>query len=361
MEAIMDANRPNPDLQAPPGYRPLPSWLNLLVFVGPLTLLSHCGSVPSPAPGAIPPARAVQVASADRSPRPILSEVVGTVRSVREATMAPLLSGTVTEVRVGIGSSVRAGDVLVRLSAREVDARLEQANALSEQATREHDRALTLRDERAISVAQYEAATSEWNVARARQAEARTLAERTVLRAPFAGVITSKMVNVGETALPGQRLLVVEGRSALRFEARVAESAGDDLRIGDALAVRIDGLEQDREARVAEIQPAADDATRTRLVKLDLAETRGLRPGQFGRLLLPTGRSLAVTVPSGAVARHGQLESVFVVEAGAARLRLVRTGRERDGRVEISAGLSGGEKVALAADLADGQRVEEVR
>jgi RND family efflux transporter MFP subunit len=293
----------------------------------------------------------------------VLTEVVGSVRSLHEANIGPLLSGTVTEVRVGIGSSVRAGDVLVRLSAHEVEARFEQARALSEQATREHDRAMTLRDQSAISVAQYEATMSEWNVARARQTEARIFAERTVLRAPFAGVITAKLINVGETALPGQRLLVLEGRGALRFEARVPESTGDDLHIGDRLPVRIDGLDQDLKGSVAEIQPAADDATRTRLVKLNLPESGGLRPGQFGRVMLTTGQSLTVTIPSGAVVHRGQLETVFVIDSGAAQLRLVRTGRERDGMVEISAGLSGGEKVVLGAaqDLVDGQRVEEAR
>src|SRR4051794_31051600 len=79
-------------------------------------LLCACGSAPTLVPAATPPMR-VQVSRADRSDRAILTEVVGTVRSVREATISPLLSGTVTEVRVGIGSSVRAGEVLVRLSA----------------------------------------------------------------------------------------------------------------------------------------------------------------------------------------------------------------------------------------------------
>jgi multidrug efflux pump subunit AcrA (membrane-fusion protein) len=78
-------------------------------------------------------------------------------------------------------------------------------------------------------------------------------------------------------------------------------------------------------------------------------------------VLLASGEAVAVTVPANALARHGQLESVFVVESGTARLRLVRSGRERDGRVQISSGLSGGETVALAgADLVDGQRVEEM-
>jgi membrane fusion protein, multidrug efflux system len=328
-----------------------------------LAFLCGCAGEPLPRPPPSLPPRAVRIGQADRSRRAVLTEVVGTVRATRGATIAPLLSGTVSEVRVGLGSSVRAGDVLVRLSAREVEARLEQTRAVSAQARRDRDRATTLKEQGVMSVAQYEAAISQWSIAQARQAEASTIADRTVLRAPFAGVITSKLANVGDTALPGQALLVLEARAALRFEAQVPETAGDDLAVGDPLPVRLDGLDQDLEGRIAEIQPASDDATRTRLVKVDLPDRAGLRSGQFGRLLLTTGQSLAVTVPSEAVVRRGQLETVFVVDSGTARLRLVRSGRERDGRVEISSGLSGGEKLALAgaADLIDGQRVEEAR
>jgi RND family efflux transporter MFP subunit len=176
-------------------------------------------------------------------------------------------------------------------------------------------------------------------------------------------VITAKLVNVGETALPGRPLLTLESRAATRFEAQVPETTSDALAVGQPLPVRIEGLDRQLQGRIAEIQPASDDSTRARLVKIDLPETPGLRPGQFGRLLLATGRAVAVTVPADAVTRHGQLETVFVVDSGTARLRLVRCGRELDGRVQISSGLSGGEQLALAAaaDLVDGQRVEVVR
>jgi RND family efflux transporter MFP subunit len=333
---------------------------------GSLALLAVFGGCAGEPPPGMPPdvrPRVVRVGQADRSPRPVLSEVVGTVRSVHGATIAPLLSGTVTEVRVGLGSFVRAGEVLVRISARDVDARLEQTRAISALATLDRDRAIALKEHRAITVAQYDAAMSQWIVARAQEREASTVVDRTVLRAPFAGVITAKLVNVGETALPGRPLLTLESRAATRFEAQVPERASDALAVGQPLRVRIEGLDRLLAGLIAEIQPASDDATRARLVKIDLPDTPGLRSGQFGRLLLATGRALAVTVPSEAVVRQGQLETVFVVDSGVARLRLVRTGRELDGRIQISSGLSGGEQVALAgaADLVDGQRVEDVR
>jgi RND family efflux transporter MFP subunit len=212
-----------------------------------------------------------------------------------------------------------------------------------------------------ISAAQYDAALSQWTVAQAGHAAARTIAHHAVLRAPFAGVVTAKLANVGDTAMPGEALLVLEAPHALRFEARVPETAAGALAIGASVPVRLDALDRDLVGTIAEIQPASDDATRTRLIKVDLPATPGLRSGRFGRLLLATGTSLAVSVPAGAVVRRGQLEGVFVVESSSrtARLRLVRSGRERDGRLEIASGLSGGELVILAAaDLVDGQRVE---
>ena len=325
---------------------------------GPVLRLCRRGSA-TDTPSLTP--RRIQVARAERSPRTVLTEVVGTVRSVHEAAIAPLVSGTVTEVRVGLGSFVRTGEVLVRLSARELEARREQARAVSALATQDRDRAAALKEHGAITVAQYDAAISKWSVARAQEAEASTVADRTLLRAPFAGVITAKLVNVGETALPGRPLLTLESRAANRFEAEVPETASDGLAIGQLLPVRIEGLGRELEGRIAEIHPSSDDATRARLVKIDLPETPGLRSGQFGRVLLATGRAVTVTVPSDAVVRQGQLETVFVVESGAVRLRLVRCGREVDGRTQISSGLSGGETVALAggAELVDGQRVQE--
>jgi RND family efflux transporter MFP subunit len=303
----------------------------------------------------------VQLARANLTRQPITTEVVGTVRAKRSASIAALISGTVSEVRIGLGTAVRAGDILVRVSARDVEARLAQAQAEHALAQREGDRAVALRGQDVISKAQYDAALSQLTVAEAKRQEASTLAGHAVLRAPFDGVITVKQVNVGDTVLPGQTLLVLEASHALRFEARVPEAASRGLAVGATLQVRLDGLDGEVEGRIAELEPGSDDSTRTHLLRLDLPHLPRLQSGRFGRLRLVTGEAIPVTVPTGALIRRGQLELVFVEDAGVARLRLVRTGRSHDGWQEIASGLSGGERVVVSRvdDLSDGQRVAE--
>jgi RND family efflux transporter MFP subunit len=321
--------------------------------------LAACGTEPRTLSPPAAASRAVAVARAERGAWASPVEVVGTVRAVRSATLAPVVAGTVAEVRAGVGSAVRAGDVLVRLSAREVDARLEQARAVVALARLERDRAAALRHGEAIAPAQLDAALSQLQVASARQAEAETMAANTVLRAPFAGVVTAKLVSQGDTAMPGQPLLVLEAPGALRLEARVPEAAAAGLALGAPVAVRLEGVAAELTGVVGELDPTADAASRTRLVKVDLPAAPGVRSGGFGRLLLAAGAGDAVTVPAAALVRRGQLETVFVADAGVARLRLVRAGRERGGRVEIASGLGGDETVVVAeaAQLVDGQPI----
>jgi RND family efflux transporter MFP subunit len=250
--------------------------------------------------------------------------------------------------------------VLVRISAREIDARLAQAQAVYAQAKLERDRSVALRAGEAISQAQADASLSQFLVAEAARAEAQTLAGHTVIRAPFAGVVTAKLVEVGDVAMPGRPLLVVEAPELLRFEAMVPEAAAQVLGRGDELAVSIDGTGATVGGTIAEISPSADPASRTVLIKLDLPRGTNARPGMFGRIARPANDRSAVAVPPAALVRRGQLDEVFVVEDGTAHVRLVRIGREQEGFVELLAGVRKGESVAIAdaAHLVDGQKVE---
>jgi RND family efflux transporter MFP subunit len=272
--------------------------------------------------------------------------------------------GKVALLSVGLGSRVKAGEVVARISASEIDAKLEQARALSKRRKADLARDKKLADDGALAAAVYDAALTEFQVAEAQEAEANAMADHTVLRAPFAGVVTSKVANVGDTAMPGQPVLVVEDPSALRLEATLPEADARSLTQGQSVAVRIDAVGENLAGTVAEISPTADPTSRTVLAKVDLPSDPRVHSGLFGRLLLAGPQEArAVVVPMTAIVLRGQLESVFVVERGVARMRLVRTGRQRDGAIEVVSGLSDGEAVVSSdvGELLDEQPVEAMR
>ena len=186
------------------------------------------------------------------------------------------------------------------------------------------------------------------------------MAGHTVLQAPFAGVVTAKQANVGDTAMPGQALLVLEDARALRLEATVPRIAARSLRPGQTVPIRLEGG-RELTGVVAEISPAANPVNRTVLAKVDLPADPALHSGSLARVRLLSAQSRSIVIPAGSLVRRGQLEEVFVVEGGRARLRLVKSGQVKaDGATEILSGLSDGDAVVTSgiAGIVDGQPVE---
>jgi RND family efflux transporter MFP subunit len=200
--------------------------------------------------------------------------------------------------------------------------------------------------------------------ARRSQVEAEVSAARVALghatlTAPFAGLITERRADPGSLTTPGTPLLAVEREGNLRLEASIDESRLGLVRVGESLAVEIEGLNRTVRGRVAEIVPSVDSATRSVAVKIDMPFVSGLRAGMFARALFDTDKRATVLVPQSAIVQRGQIRSVYVVEAGAARLRFVTLGEQRDDLCEVLSGLKPGEKVVVPppALLADGGRV----
>jgi RND family efflux transporter MFP subunit len=186
-----------------------------------------------------------------------------------------------------------------------------------------------------------------------------SLAETRIV-APATGVVVDRRVEPGDLAGPGQPLLVLDDPRAYRLEASVGESAVGRVRLGERVPVVLDALGRTLEGRVAEIIPAADPASRTVTVKLDLPADPGLRSGLFGRARFPAEERQVILVPIPALVERGQLAAVYVVgDDDVARLRLVTAGARHADRVEVLSGLAGGERVVVdgAPRVSDGARV----
>ncbi len=329
-----------------------------LVIVVAVLALAACHSKKETAPESLPPAT-VRVAAVTDKARTSSEEVVGTVQPKLRAVIEAKVSGRIEKLLVAPGQQVRAGDLLVQLDAREIQAKLDQALAVREQTTRDLERARKLLDQKITAQAEFDTVQARERVAAGAVTETQTALSYTKILAPFDGVVTRKLADVGDLAAPGKPILEMEDPAALRFEADVPEALARDIKIGDKLPVRVSAAATDIEGTVVEMAPVADPSSRTFLVKLDLPRTEGVRSGQFGRVLIPTGKTDAVFVPASALIVRGQMETVFVAVNGHAQLRLVRTGKRTSNEVELLAGISRGEKVVIegAAELHDGQPI----
>ena len=188
--------------------------------------LAGCASSHAPRTDAPLAVRRVRIEPATVMSRATGEEVIGTVRARDAVEIAPSVMGRVTELNCTVGAHVRAGDLIARLSVQELSERLRQARESLAQATIELSRATQLHARGAVAPAEYDAALSRHRLAQSAQAEASAMARYATVRAPFAGVVTTKLANAGDTAMPGRPLCVVEDPTSLRLEATVPEKLG---------------------------------------------------------------------------------------------------------------------------------------
>ena len=320
--------------------------------------VSGCGSSgPEKMPSESPRVK-VQVYRVEERAELATEQMPGSVRAKLRASIEAKISGTIEKMPVSEGQSVQEGQLLAELDVQEIRSKLEQATAMHEQAQRDLSRFAALRKQQALTQQEYEGMQAKATVARAAAEEAQTMLGYAKVTAPFNGIITRKLSNVGDLASPGRPLFEIEDPATLRFEASVPESLIARITPGIQVPVLISG--QNIAGTVAEVSPTADPNSRTFLVKFDLGPVSGIRSGQFGHVRVPSGNAKSILIPATAVQQRGQMEIVFVIRDGRAWLRLVRSGRQLPGQVELVAGLDEGEHIAAAipVDLRDGTSVE---
>lgn len=324
-----------------------------------LALVAGCSRPENPAaPAALPPTR-VRVAPVQVAELPSLTEVTGTVRPVQRAVLAAQVTGAIAELPVALGQRVAAGELLVKLSAADLAARLTQARTQLSAARRDLARETALLAQGASTAELVRDLQDKLTGAEAGVRDAEAQLGYTELRAPFAGIVARKLVHAGDLAAPGQPLLEVEGTADFEIEAAIPESLAAALKPGAALDCEAGGNVFTSQLR--ELSSLADPATRAVGVKLAVPAAAAVRSGQFIRVRVPGPATRALLVPTAAVSLNGQMERIFVVgEANRATLRLVKTGAAHGDRVEILSGLTAADRVVLAAPagLRDGQPLE---
>lgn len=333
--------------------------------------------------------KGVSIETAKTAPLPDTLEVVGTVRARTSAMVSARIPGTISVMRVREGDRVKKGEILARLDAQENVATAAAATAAIDGAKRGLDEAQTrkkladitferyqkLFNEQAVTRQEFDTRQTEKDLAAqgVAQAEARlkqaqegaraasTMADYTKITAPISGVITAKQADLGATVFPSQPLLTIEDEGSYQLELSVPESLSTKVRPGSSAAITLEALNSSFTAKIAEVVPSADSASRTFTAKVNLGQ-KGLKSGMYGRAAISLGTSTTgMLIPAKAVVERGALTSVWVVgKDGIARMRLVKVGRSMGERVEILSGLADGERLAVSEvdKIVDGAKVE---
>ncbi|HEX4037682.1 MAG TPA: efflux RND transporter periplasmic adaptor subunit [Acidobacteriaceae bacterium] len=355
----------------------------------PAVLLGCSHSTAAPAP---PPTVQARVVRSVLRSAPQAIEITGTLHARETAILSAQMPGHIRAVLVRAGDRVRAGQLLVAIddaaaqsavnqaAAGEVAARQQQLAGQAEASLAAETlvRYQILKEQKSVSpqefdevqkrseaaelrVASFAARSDE---AKAAVAGARAQLGYASLRAPFAGVVTARMADPGTLAAPGVPLLQIDHDGPLQLDTTIDESLIGSVGLGMKMAVNLEGSEGGSiTGTVGEIVPAADPASRSFLVKLDLPAGKDLRAGMYATAEVPGRSKPMILVPQSAVVQRGSMACVYALDAnGIAQLRYVTLGGAQGDQIEILSGVAAEETLVDQPgdrDLA-GQRIASV-
>lgn len=371
-------------------------------------------------PESLPP-REVRVTRAETGQLARTVVVSGTLAADEEAELGPKVAGRLSSLSVDLGSRVRRGQTLARLSPTDSELRVRQAqNALEQaraqlgiapgssirtvepgdtalvkqaaanltQARLTRDRMARLLQQQLIPQQDFDAAEAALQVAEARQQEAIETARTrqalvgqrmseldiarqqladTSLTAPFDGMISERRASIGDYVAVGSPVVVLVRINPLRLRLEVPEREAADVRTGQPVQLTVEGDPEVHTGRVARISPSIREDSRTLLVEAEVPNPTGeLRPGSFAKAQIVTqSGETAVLVPIASIVSFAGIDKVLTVEGGVegrkAVEKRVRTGRRAGERVEILEGVAAGDTVVLEpGNLVGGQPVTVV-
>jgi RND family efflux transporter MFP subunit len=290
----------------------------------------------------------------------------GVVEATRQSTVSAQISGRVKAIYFDVGDRVSKGQIILRIDEREADqalagsrAQLSQAQAALQNARLNYERSKQLFEQKFISQAALDKAKSDYEMAKAQAEAGEAGAEQAALMqsytaviAPYAGVVSARMVEMGEMVTVGKPLMTGFDPSQLRVIANVPQDRLSAIGSRPNVSVEVPSLSRWIAAASVTVQPSADLRTHSTPVRVDLpANEKGLYPGMFVRTHFVVGKENKLMVPQSAVLRRSEVVGVYVLDdKDMPRLRQVRLGEANaKGEIEVLAGLNPGERVARDA------------
>jgi len=322
----------------------------------------------------LPPVKTrIQIVKTEILPEPVSGP--GQITSTNDAYISAKSMGTVIAIRVKAGDMVKKGQSLLEIDSSDIHSKLQQAKGALAQAKAaftiadsNYKRFQELYKRKAASKVELEQMEYQFNSAKGAVQmatgaveEANAYLKYASVRAPFNAIIVERMVNVGDFAAPGRPLFRIIDPANMQFECRVSESDAKYVKINEVVPVTLDNFDGELTGTIAEIGGGSDFMTHTVAVYIKLNKTKGLRAGMYGQASFPGVQKRRILISENWIARRGELSVVFTQgPKGFARMRIIQTGKKFGDKVEVTSGLSGGERIATTSvnKLFDGLKLE---
>jgi RND family efflux transporter MFP subunit len=290
----------------------------------------------------------------------------GVVEATRQSTVSAQISGRVKGIYFDVGDRVNKGQVILRIDEREANqalagskAQLSQAEATFQNVRLNYERSKQLFEQKFISQAALDKAKADYDVAKAQAAASEAGAEQSALAqsytsviAPYAGVVSARMVEMGEMVTVGKPLMTGFDPSQLRVISNVPQDKLKDIGNRPSVTIEVPSLSRWIKAASVTVQPSADMRTHSTQVRVELpANQANVYPGMFVRTHFVVGKASKMLIPVSAVVRRSEVVAVYVVDENEVpHLRQVRLGDANEhNEIEVLAGLNVGERVARDA------------
>jgi membrane fusion protein, multidrug efflux system len=284
----------------------------------------------------------------------------GTLVADKSIDIKSELRGKIEKINFTDGQNVRTGDLIAVIESGEVEAEL---RSLSEQltlATLNAERLQSLYERGGITTSERDDAVSRREVLKAEVARLQIRLDKSSIVAPFDGTLGLRQVSLGDLIEPDTLITTLQTVTDLKVDFSVPERYRALLDTETRVSLWVAGYDQPFSGSVRAIDPRIDPATRTLIVRADVANPeRKLLPGNYARVELVSRNDAALLVPSVAVLQSLESVSVFTVKDGVAVRKVVETGQRSSTQVEILRGLEPGEEVITSGiqSVRDGQTV----
>jgi membrane fusion protein (multidrug efflux system) len=277
--------------------------------------------------------------------------LIGSMEAIDEVDLVSEVDARVTELNFEEGEPVSKDQLLIQLDARKLEAAVAEMRARYQLAKADLDRSATLLERETISEQDYDKAEAEFDSAEALLNLAVERLEDAAIRAPFHGVMTERLVSLGQYTTRGDKLASLVEMDPLEVAFNVPERYVGQLREGQRIETSVEAWPDEVfSGNVVFLSPKVDRTSRTVLVKARIANPDlRLKPGMFGKIeLIFKARDAALVIPEAAISYANDDASVVVMNAdGQAEFRQVQVGLRLAGEAEIISGLEAGERVVV--------------